>query len=647
MRFHLAFAFALIAGRVFAADAAPDWVQEASTRTLPAYPAEVHAATLVDEMRVTVQPDGSTVTQIRSAVRILSHEDNNQAQAVVPYFRKVTRINNLQAWLITPARVTHSYGKNDVLDIAVQESFDLYSDQRARVIRSQSPPPGCTFAWAAEYQDQPFVPQLQWFFQDWNPSLTSKLILTVPSGWQARAVTVNHDPIQPVVEGNTYTWQLTNLNYIKHESHSPQAESLAPWIGVTYFPGDSASTALRNWNQVGLFQEKFVTGQDSVDTNLSAAIHNLTASSAATLDRIRALARCAQKIHYVEISLDTAHGGGYRPHAASEVYKKQYGDCKDKANLLHTMLQQIGIRSYLVTVYSGDRNHVRPEWPSPGQFNHMILAISVPDDVSFPAVAVHPSLGRLLFFDPTNPYVPLGLIPGYEQGSYGMIIAGENSTLVPLPTASPETNREEIRAQGSLTPDGQFEAQASLKERADNAARLRSMQESQQSELSKFVDARLTRTVKQVDNPQINIQDSFDTGELSLDVRFKAPRFAQSMQGRLLVFKPSIFEPLESFPFHFDARSNPVVLDAASYSEQVRIKLPDNFKVDETPDPADFRTTFGHYSATYKVEGGELLFSQELIVSPVTLPANDYASAREFFSKVVGAERAPMVLVKN
>ncbi|MBV9266577.1 MAG: DUF3857 and transglutaminase domain-containing protein [Acidobacteriaceae bacterium] len=643
---HLALCFLLTALRAGAADTAPDWAREAASRTLPDYPAQVHVATLVDDMHVTVQPDGSTVNQVRSAVRIISREGEARAVAFLPYYRKVTKIRSLQAWLLGPDGSVKAYGKNDVVDVALKQEFELYADERARIIKPQNPPAGSTFAWSAEFEDQPLLPQIDWYFQHREPAMMSRLVLTLPPGWQAQAVTFNHEPVQPQVEGTTYTWQLADLKHIKEEKNSPHADSLAPWLGVTYFP-QSGANPVRDWKELGLWQCKLAQGQDDPDDKLAAAVHGLIASRPNVLDRIRALASVVQKFPYVAIDLNLARGGGYKPHAAAQVFEKQYGDCKDKANLLHTMLRQAGIPSYLVVLYSGDRNHVRPEWPSPGQFNHMIVAVQVPDDVRLPAVMVHPALGRLLIFDATDPFTPIGLLPADEQSSYALLLAGEKSGLIQLPVAPPETNRTDVAVEGTLAPDGALQAKLSMVSRAEEATELRGLQHYQQADFSKTIEAWLASNVKQIEADPIETADAFDIGEMTVKVSFKAARYAQIMQGRILVFKPSIVEPYQGFPVQSERRAHPLVLDSKCYHKQVRIQLPDGFKIDEMPDPAKFDSSFGNYSATYKVDGNTLLFTEELDVIAGTFPASAYPEARQFFGKVTGAERTPVVLVKN
>jgi len=75
------------------------------------------------------------------------------------------------------------------------------------------------------------------------------------------------------------------------------------------------------------------------------------------------------------------------------------------------MLAQIGVKSYYIIV-NATRGVVTKDSPaSPGGFNHMILAIALPEASyakPLPAMYQHPKLGHLLIFDPTNDFVPFG-----------------------------------------------------------------------------------------------------------------------------------------------------------------------------------------------------------------------------------------------
>jgi hypothetical protein len=78
----------------------------------------------------------------------------------------------------------------------------------------------------------------------------------------------------------------------------------------------------------------------------------------------------------------------HRPHPPVEVFNQRFGDCKDKALLLSTILQQEGIPACVALISTNTRSQLINVAPSPGAFNHAITAIQRPD-------------GDYLFVDPT------------------------------------------------------------------------------------------------------------------------------------------------------------------------------------------------------------------------------------------------------
>src|ERR1700756_2875113 len=102
----------------------------------------------------------------------------------------------------------------------------------------------------------------------------------------------------------------------------------------------------------------------------------LTASSPTQLAKMRAIAQFVQHdIRYVAIELGI---GGWQPHYAAEVFSHRYGDCKDKATLMRSMLHEIGIESYHVPINT-ERGSITRETPPHHGFNHVITAIKLPD----------------------------------------------------------------------------------------------------------------------------------------------------------------------------------------------------------------------------------------------------------------------------
>src|SRR4029077_13870526 len=104
-------------------------------------------------------------------------------------------------------------------------------------------------------------------------------------------------------------------------------------------------------------------------------------------------------------------------HSAAEVFAHRYGDCKDKATLMSAMLKLSGIDSYYVII-NHERGAVTAATPPTNLFDHVILAIRLPEQINSPefqAVYNDPKLGRLLIFDPTDQKTSIGGLRGELQ----------------------------------------------------------------------------------------------------------------------------------------------------------------------------------------------------------------------------------------
>lgn len=72
--------------------------------------------------------------------------------------------------------------------------------------------------------------------------------------------------------------------------------------------------------------------------------------------------------------LGLEHGtGSHQPCAPDLVLERRFGDCKDKALLLVTILRALGIGAQPAFVSTADGGHVAQRLPSPGVFDHVVV----------------------------------------------------------------------------------------------------------------------------------------------------------------------------------------------------------------------------------------------------------------------------------
>src|SRR5207244_11556112 len=108
---------------------------------------------------------------------------------------------------------------------------------------------------------------------------------------------------------------------------------------------------------------------DEVTPELAAKAKELTREAATGREKILALYNYVTGLRYVAVPLGV---NSYRPHAAANVFKNQFGDCKDKANLFNALLHSLKIDAHLVLVPRFSQAHEA----IPGlAFNHAISRV--------------------------------------------------------------------------------------------------------------------------------------------------------------------------------------------------------------------------------------------------------------------------------
>jgi hypothetical protein len=635
----------------FADDSAPNWLKQASAIQPPTYAKDVPAVVLYHSENVTLGSDGRLITTENHAVKILTREGRGHAVAVAFYLMDFSKVSDINAWVIHPDGTVKDYDKKSVLDL-ISDPDDVYNEGRIKVIdASENVDAGFVFGYTTVTEDKPLFYQSKYFFQERLPVMISRYTLNLPSGWKASSITFNHAEVKPQVSGTSYTWEMRNLAPIKHEPLSPSVVNIVPRIAVNYAPENSAPDSIRSfadWTAVSRFDSSLNDPQVIVDDAVAAKAGELTATAKNELEKIRAIGSYVQNLQYISIDIGVGYGNALKPRPSNVVLSRGYGDCKDKATLMRAMLRALKIESYPIAIYSGDPNFVREEWASPGQFNHAILAVKVSDETNAPTIVNYPKLGRLLIFDATDQFTPVGDLPDTLQGSLALIEAGDNGGLVRMPITPPETNLLERTVEVSLSNDGSIKGIIKEIANGQESTLFRAQRRLLSADgYNKMIEGWLTRGATGAQLVKITQNDKQAAASFDLEVEFSAPRYAQVMQNRLLVFKPAIVGRRGGVSLTEAKRDQPVMLDSNSMKETVTFNLPTGFVVDEMPEAVNLEMPFGKYTTRYEVKDGKLVFTRSLVTNRTTVPVEKYNSVKDFYTKIMAAEQSPVVLLKK
>ena len=634
-----------------AKETAPKWLADAAALPVPAYDPKVPAVVLHDEEILSLDTTGRVQGIHRYAVRILRYEGRKHATAKRHYRTDGGSIRELRAWMIKAQGQVTAYGKKDAVDAAAVGN-DVYNEERIRGIdASDDADVGTVFGFEASFGDRQFSGQFAWSFQGELPTLRSGLSLEVPPEWSVKSVTFNHTDIPAAVLGSTYTWELRDLPWIEDEPARPPVTSLAPRIAVDAScprgPSQSQLVSFESWSQVARWLDGLAAPSSAPNAAIAAKAQSLAARASTPLDRIRPIAQYVQSLNYIAIQIGVSRGEGYRPHPASDVFAKAYGDCKDKANLMKTMLACVGIESYLVLIRAEDPAYVREEWPSPDPFDHCIVAVRAGSESSA-AVAKHPTLGPLLFFDPTDPETPLGDLPAHEQGGWALLVTKDGGGLIRAPVTPPETNRMERVIEAELDSTGAVRGTIHEHSRGQEATEERRLfHGASQAKYLEVVERWVAQGATNATVSGIAPRDDARGDRFELTLDFIAQGYAQTMDRRLMIFKPAIVGRNEWLSFTQPSRKYPVLLEGWAYEETTGTKLPTGFGVEELPKPVRLETTFGSYTAGMEEKGGTLIFTRSLRLKAMAVPTEQYDSLRRFFERVRSTELTPVVLSRR
>ncbi len=635
---------------------APDWLTKAAATPLPAYDKKTKAAYLLRETTYDVRGDGLIITTERVALRMLQPEGYQHALAATGYNTDSGKVRTALAWLIPPQGDVIPYTQKNFIEINADPD-NLYNESKKIFLSaSGNAVTGSTFGYELATENRSIFTQLADSIQVNLPTATLRITLILPASWQCRSTFLNHPEVTPTTTPTsnktttTYTWTFSDLKAIASEPAMPSTSRLSGTLGLDLIPPanwkskEKLAPPCTNWNTVAQFSAAYSDPSCIVDATITAKANELTAQATTPLEIIKALGRHAQLVNYGLIAANISRGGGIKPHPAPLTLKRNFGDCKDKANLLRAFLRVKGIESYPIAIYSGDNQAVRPEWPSGTQFNHAILAICVPPEITGPAVLDHPVHGRLLIFDPTDPDVPVGQLPYSHYGSQ-VLIEKQNGDLITLPPYPNDCYVSRRTLAATLTPQGNLTATFTdhfLGARADSERQL--VRQKKPADYAKLITSWVNASIRSAKITNLKNTDSFETNQHTVSFDLAASGYAQSLRGKLLIFKPLLLSRRDDTAFTEEKRTHPIIFKPSIREETVTLVLPAGHTIEELPKPVDLATPFARYVSTCTAETGVLKVTRRLEHQAAEIPAADYASVKSFYEQIIKSEQATAVL---
>ena len=634
----------------FAGSDAPQWMHALVSVPLPAHDEKTDAVKLYSETSVSVQSEDKIKRTVRVAYKILRPSGRHYGEVFV-HFNSHEKISNLRGWCIPAQGKDFEVKEKEGAEVSLPkvEGSELVSDVKAKFITIPAADPGNIVGYEYEAEEHPLVLQDMWEFQGEVPARESHYSLQLPAGWAQKSAWLNYPEVKPAESGSQLQWVVSDLKAIRPEEDMPPIQGLAGLMVVSFFPqGGNSGKSFTNWQQMGQWYVGLTSGRSDASPEIKQKVAALTASSPTQLAKMRAIAQFVQHdIRYVAIELGI---GGWQPHYAAEVFTHRYGDCKDKATLMRSMLHEIGIESYHVPINT-ERGSITPDVPAYQGFDHVVIAIKLPDDVadgSLTAMFQHPKLGRLLFFDPTNEFTPFGQIGGYLQDNYGLLVSSDGGELVKLPhqpsamNGITRTAKLALEGNGTLTGDvteyrvgdRAWSQRWALRNVSKEADKIKSIENLLAGSLSSFQITKATLV-------NLNVTDQ----PFGYKYSFQSDNYAKAA-GNLILVRPRVMgSKAQAILETKEPRVYPIEFEGpARDTDSFEIVLPQGYEVDDVPPPVDADFSFASYHAKTEVKGNIIAYTRTFEVKELSVPPSKADELKKFYRIISSDERNTAVL---
>jgi tetratricopeptide (TPR) repeat protein len=184
-----------------------------------------------------------------------------------------------------------------------------------------------------------------------------------------------------------------------------------------------------SWHQVA--SEYARLSNDKLrSADVQTLIARIKAKNGTRDDLIRSIVGALHKnVRYTGVEFGESR---FVPQFPSETLKRGYGDCKDKATLLVTMLRSAGIPASLALLNSGPGRELNTHLPGMGMFDHAIVYV--------PASGADSGL----WIDATAQYSQVGTLPWMDYGRWALIVDEKTESLKKIPdvTSAGNVHRE-------------------------------------------------------------------------------------------------------------------------------------------------------------------------------------------------------------
>ncbi|MCS6901647.1 MAG: DUF3857 domain-containing protein, partial [Myxococcales bacterium] len=588
----------------------------------PAPPGGFSKRTLRDLQVTTVYPNGLASRFHQVAYQPLTEEGAAVGRQYSFTYQAGREVIDLRA-----ARVYRADGKVDEAIETGESAVDnpalaMYSS--TRVFHVQMPRLNAGDVVELRYRVEEITPRNEFgdtfsetaYLQATEPLLSSEYVLIQPS---RRKIYLRLPTLKELIREEKEEGELKILRLVASsppplltEPLAPPLSELAASVGVSTFS---------SWNEVGAWYWGLSKDQFDTDEEVRKKVAEITRGKTEELEKIRAIySYVVQRTRYVALEFGIE---GFRPRRCAQTLARGWGDCKDKATVLITMLRELGIEAHMVLVRTGMRGEGPSEPPSYAFFDH--------------AIAYVPKYG--LFLDGTAEYTGMNELPAMDRGAYGLIVkAGGEATLIRLPEPPAEATLRRRHIEVTIPESGPSTLEARIETTGALAAEWRQnfhAPGTQRARVAAELGAQFGGLSLAAGPQGLDVSDLEDI-EQPVKIRFRGKSSAMSRAlGSDLAFSIAPLTSLVARYAPLSSRKLDVKLPFAyGLDDEWVVKIPPGNVVKQTPGDKNLQGPYGRLELKTEVAPGKATVKVKLRLDKTRIPPTEYDAFRKFCEEV-------------
>lgn len=329
--------------------------------------------------------DGTSINKNLMRIKIFNERGRSFASRSISYREGYQKAKVLFANTIKPDGKIVTLDSKDIIDSSEYEGYEFYTDIKVKRFTIPAVEDGCIIEYAYEIENLKPVLSFDYydifFFRNIFPIEKDILEIVLPSNIELKYKMFQTTLAPQIISDGSrkrYIFDNTKQKEIIPESRMPS------FYDSDIFPQISFWT-LNSWDIISHWYIKLFKEQMQSDNELDNFTKQLISGKKTDEEKIDTIFNfVSQNIRYIAVLLGPHT---HKPHKASEIFQKRYGDCKDKTVLLLTMLKIAGIEGRPALVPANGK-YFDESIPSLNAFNHVI--------------AVIPSSKKYFWLDATN-----------------------------------------------------------------------------------------------------------------------------------------------------------------------------------------------------------------------------------------------------